>query len=113
MSSTPERDAATDELWVEVTLRLPQDEFVHPDIVRDDLVDDLAFSVTSATVTDTSPGYMELAPRTAVIPSRYCECDVPGDCPDIETADCKLAYSAKRDAVEREDRDAAIGKATA
>ena len=56
-----ERPAATTPLWVEVTLRLPQDEFVHPEIVRDDLLDALPFTVETASVTDTSPGYMELA----------------------------------------------------
>lgn len=53
--------AASTDLWVDVTLRLPQDEFVHPEIVRDDLLDVLPFEVAQARVTDTSPGYMELA----------------------------------------------------
>jgi len=53
--------AATTEPWVEVTIRVPQEEFVHPDLVRGDVLGAMPWDGITATVTDTSPGYMELA----------------------------------------------------
>ncbi len=56
--------AASDYGWVEITVRVPQDEYVHPEIVRDDLLDVVPWTSVTAFVADTSPGYEanEVAP---------------------------------------------------
>lgn len=48
--------------WVEITVRVPQEELVHPEIVRDDLaaaVHEAGYGDCEFSVTDTSPGYGE------------------------------------------------------
>lgn len=56
----PERQEQTEvERWVEITLRLPQDEYVHPDLVRDDVLAQFPWDNVTGFVSDTSPGYSD------------------------------------------------------